>query len=460
MYHGAYMYIDHTSIQNNACFGIYADGSAIAAYLAAGGTGGGYNTVTGNGCGQIYLDSSASVFIGDKYQTCDCIEAPIGIDLGKKKYDPSVRAVSSQGCNPPCTLNWHQQGGYNTINGTYYWVDNRTTSGVYADLTCWGTTSPPTSAFNGTVYRDYPLTTGCSGGLATPSIVRTSNGDTEMAGSADENLLNQTDVPTLQDASQDVKVVVRHALSLIQDNPDSAEYAIPMLMGFVGPIGTYANLLASPWDSLLQDVERNSPSNLLRMQATVYKIQTYQVRGEYARAIALAQALLSRIPNDELWLYCQEQIIFANVSQGDLNTAANIFSSMQAQGIRISPRAMTHLGKFLLMKGANVSLTGAAGLIKAGLYSSGAPTSYRLLQNYPNPFNPTTEFDYALPEDGHVMLKVFNVLGQEIATVVDAFQSAGYKSISFDASKLPSGLYFYRLQAGKFTDTKKMMLVK
>lgn len=87
------------------------------------------------------------------------------------------------------------------------------------------------------------------------------------------------------------------------------------------------------------------------------------------------------------------------------------------------------------------------------------PTSYALSQNYPNPFNPTTRFEYALPTASHVSLKIYNVLGQEIATVVDGYQS-GYQTVYFDASKLSSGLYFYRLSAGKFTDTKKMMVIK
>jgi subtilisin family serine protease len=88
------------------------------------------------------------------------------------------------------------------------------------------------------------------------------------------------------------------------------------------------------------------------------------------------------------------------------------------------------------------------------------PTSYALLANYPNPFNPVTQIKYALPEDIHVALKVYDVLGREVAALVNEFQEAGYKEVNFDASPLPSGMYFYRLSAGKFIQVRKMMLMK
>ena len=88
------------------------------------------------------------------------------------------------------------------------------------------------------------------------------------------------------------------------------------------------------------------------------------------------------------------------------------------------------------------------------------PEQFALFQNFPNPFNPTTRFEYALPSDEHVTLRIINTLGQEVKTLVDEFQSAGYKSVEFDAGGLPSGMYFYRLQAGTFTDIKKMVLMK
>jgi Secretion system C-terminal sorting domain len=88
------------------------------------------------------------------------------------------------------------------------------------------------------------------------------------------------------------------------------------------------------------------------------------------------------------------------------------------------------------------------------------PNVFALEQNYPNPFNPTTLIEYALPTDEHVRLSIYNMLGQEVAQLVNDIQKAGYKRITFNAGNLPSGLYFYRLMAGKYTQIKKMILIK
>jgi hypothetical protein len=88
------------------------------------------------------------------------------------------------------------------------------------------------------------------------------------------------------------------------------------------------------------------------------------------------------------------------------------------------------------------------------------PTQITLDQNYPNPFNPSTTIAYHLLSANHVTLKVFDVLGREIATLVNDVQQPGNKSVRFEASTLSSGIYFYRLQAGSFTATKKLILLK
>ena len=92
--------------------------------------------------------------------------------------------------------------------------------------------------------------------------------------------------------------------------------------------------------------------------------------------------------------------------------------------------------------------------------SSEVPTGYKLAQNYPNPFNPSTQILYSIPSSEQVSLRIYDVLGNEVATLVDGIQSAGSHSISFDASKHSSGIYFYTLKAGNFLETKKMILMK
>ena len=89
-----------------------------------------------------------------------------------------------------------------------------------------------------------------------------------------------------------------------------------------------------------------------------------------------------------------------------------------------------------------------------------AQLNFYLAQNYPNPFNPTTSISFQIPNSQHVTLKIYNELGVEVAILVDEVKSAGSYDIKYDALLLPSGVYFYQLQAGTFFETKKMLLIK
>jgi hypothetical protein len=88
------------------------------------------------------------------------------------------------------------------------------------------------------------------------------------------------------------------------------------------------------------------------------------------------------------------------------------------------------------------------------------PASFELLQNYPNPFNPTTTINYQLPESGFVKLNVYDLLGREVASLVNENKPAGNHSVKFDASRLTSGVYVYTVSVNKFTQSKKMLLMK
>jgi len=90
----------------------------------------------------------------------------------------------------------------------------------------------------------------------------------------------------------------------------------------------------------------------------------------------------------------------------------------------------------------------------------GSASSFVLSQNYPNPFNPSTTFQFSITKSSHVVLEVFNVLGQPVAKLVDETLAAGSYKMNFNASALSSGVYLYRLKAGDFTQTLKMVLMK
>jgi len=88
------------------------------------------------------------------------------------------------------------------------------------------------------------------------------------------------------------------------------------------------------------------------------------------------------------------------------------------------------------------------------------PKRVFLLQNYPNPFNAATAISYQLPRSGHVRLEVYDLLGQRIDTLVDARQQAGHRKVVWNATAFPSGVYFYKLTAGGFSDMNRMILLK
>ncbi|MGC8858889.1 MAG: T9SS type A sorting domain-containing protein, partial [Ignavibacteria bacterium] len=92
--------------------------------------------------------------------------------------------------------------------------------------------------------------------------------------------------------------------------------------------------------------------------------------------------------------------------------------------------------------------------------TSTLPMEYRLSQNYPNPFNPVTKISFDIPKQGLVTLKVYDVLGREVRTLINEVKNAGSYTVDFNASELASGVYFYKLEVNGFTDVKRMMLIK
>lgn len=98
-------------------------------------------------------------------------------------------------------------------------------------------------------------------------------------------------------------------------------------------------------------------------------------------------------------------------------------------------------------------------LVKQGINSI-CKNDYNLLQNYPNPFNPSTTITFNIPQSENVTIRVFDILGNAVAELVNEQKEAGTYTIKFDATNLTSGIYFYQIQAGKYFETRKLVLQK
>ena len=122
-----------------------------------------------------------------------------------------------------------------------------------------------------------------------------------------------------------------------------------------------------------------------------------------------------------------------------------------------APCPQGYLGRSLYVPNVGINVTPLSGGITP---VSNIADKFSLSQNYPNPFNPTTTINFSIPKSGFVALKVFDVLGREVATLVNETKVAGNYTVDFDGSGLSSGVYFYRIEAGDFISMKKMMLTK
>lgn len=184
----------------------------------------------------------------------------------------------------------------------------------------------------------------------------------------------------------------------------------------------------------------------------------YQMENQPKLAMQVNDKIVSSYPNTALAVNAEiSNMLIDLYDDNDLHGAEALLDSIKADSSLIAPMDLYAAEQALAVHGGP-AISGSRKAIS--VESTSLPKSFGLSQNYPNPFNPTTRIDYQLPNDAHVTIKVYDVLGREVATLVDGQQTAGYHEVSFNGASLASGIYFYKMTAGNYTAVKKLMLLK
>ncbi len=200
------------------------------------------------------------------------------------------------------------------------------------------------------------------------------------------------------------------------------------------------NLNAEPWEGMLVEFDTVIVTDTQPVFANPWE---YSVSDGSASMNILREGLntFSQIQNDTIFPGT------TIIKVGDKFSKLRGIVYYSFNRYKIVPRTNADFGTFLPLS-VNDRIDGPI------------PSQYKLFNNYPNPFNPKTVIEYSLPKEDFVTLKVYNIIGQEVATLKNEVQKAGSYRVNFDGSKLASGVYFYRLQTSSFTQIKKMVLVK
>jgi M6 family metalloprotease-like protein len=448
VYMASRVYLDSSRVQNNLGSGIEVFDQNSRVSLSADEILPGYNTIEQHGVSEISVSGSASAYLGSATRVFDHCDCSGGGDQSSPPIltNASPAPLTSPTCPPDCwpVYRYTYYGGWNNVFNSFTYncrlINNGTSNTVSAWNTYWGQGN---NKFCGSVDASSPLADSIH---TAAKAVFASRGHEVLSITPEP----QQFVQWLAQLQKDV-----------QNGSSNAIDALHELALYVGPGGVYANALQTPWEDFLVLIENSSVPQNLKTAATAFRVQARMDRGQFADASSLADQVLQRPGiNDDMWLFCQTKKVIASVAMADTAGAHTTFNSMYSRGVQIDKKAVEALRFYVdHASGAGNGSTGE--LIKISQKAKTAvPTSYKLEQSYPNPFNPTTHISYSLPTDTYVVLKVYDVIGREVATLVNGYQEAGYRSAEFKANNLPSGVYFYRLQAGNFSDVKKMLLMK
>ncbi len=439
----ARVYLSNSRIENNLGTGIIITGQGSNVIFSPDGTAPGYNFVTSHGVGEINIRNNGYAYIGQRYQyicrwDCDGI-----VELTTLNSSPD--AIEPGPCRP--IYCWANMAGLNNIYNNYNYfrrlINNETGNTIYAQNTYWGNSSGPNPAqdfYGNVVYIPF---------LTSPA---------------------STSAPMVPEQPIEEELAVTYIRS-IEDNSTNALDALYGLES-LSDLGVNLNTnIKMPWENFLNRIERRANSVKLKNLASAFRIKDKMRRKDFSSAISLSDVYLQNNSNDGMWMYYQVQKIFANIGNGDINTAESIYNIIKSRAYSIDSISTLAIGEIVSMLGTNnlnLSKSSTSDKLKIEKENSISPSSFILHQNYPNPFNPVAKIKFLTPEAGFVTLKVYDVLGREISELVSGWKEAGTYEVEWDGARFSSGVYFYKLVAssieplgaGNYTRVHKMLLAK
>ena len=240
-----------------------------------------------------------------------------------------------------------------------------------------------------------------------------------------------------------------------EDDLNGSEYYASHASQNGDTIGAVINLDMIGWDKNNQnDVEIDSKPSISLSDQLAKDVKDLNDKCNIGLYITIVNPGKSNADNDSFWKYNFPAILIIEL-YGYQNPYMHTVNDRVENINKPFYERCTKLGIASIARYTDLNVNDGTTSVKE------MPTSYYSLeQNYPNPFNPTTTITYQLPKSENIKLKIYNLLGEEVKTLVEDNEVAGIYHVKFDGSNFASGVYFYRLRAGNFVDTKKLILMK
>lgn len=347
-------------------------------------------------------------------------------------------------------------GGFNSIRGNYsgskYLVDNNSGVTVKAQENHWGSSSPVSAMFDGTVNSTYHFsynpTSGSGNGHDGQTPSKVASGGMDFIAAYEQA---ESDLETAK-TTQEVKDGLYRLYQLAGLSGD--ESLKKRFNQLASDVSTGANRLYNS-DNYQKTLQHSA---MILQAKSLVRDQKYEELAGYLNQ-AEASVLQGMDRRDWLHLSAVSQTYQGEYKQA-LQTIQSFKAHQEAQSIPAEDYEYVHQMleediRLLLKEEADPEAPKTEDLLV-----SETDSQELTVQNYPNPFNPTTNISFTLPKKSNVTLVIYDMLGREVATLVNGILSAGEQTVTFDASNLSNGMYLYKLQTGEHQIVKKMTLIK